>query len=191
MHPPSTRQTAYLNGDQLVAVLAQADLLGVGDLAAPVGSGEGTGQIVQIGAVGLVQLGAGVDGLGVDGLGTGEIQRNGVKGGEHADIGPGYAGECDLKNYSKDEPVILTCAYFKNHNSPCVAEVYHDYTVRLSAPFCQGPDGTWFEPAIIGSFNGWSEGVACNDIDPSSLGFSRQEHWSGLPFLSPMHESEK
>ena len=26
---------------------------------------------------------------------------------------------------------------------------------------------------------------------PLSLGFSRQEHWSGLPFLSPMHESEK
>ena len=27
--------------------------------------------------------------------------------------------------------------------------------------------------------------------DPPSLGFSRQEHWSGLPFPSPMHESEK
>ena len=25
---------------------------------------------------------------------------------------------------------------------------------------------------------------------PSSLGFSRQEHWSGLPFPSPKHESE-
>ena len=25
---------------------------------------------------------------------------------------------------------------------------------------------------------------------PPSLGFSRQEHWSGLPFPSPMHESE-
>jgi len=25
---------------------------------------------------------------------------------------------------------------------------------------------------------------------PPSLGFSRQEHWSGLPFLSPMNESE-
>ena len=25
---------------------------------------------------------------------------------------------------------------------------------------------------------------------PSSLGFSRQEHWSGLPFPFPMHESE-
>ena len=26
---------------------------------------------------------------------------------------------------------------------------------------------------------------------PPSLGFSGQEHWSGLPFPSPMHESEK
>ena len=25
---------------------------------------------------------------------------------------------------------------------------------------------------------------------PLSLGFSRQEYWSGLPFPSPMHESE-
>ena len=26
---------------------------------------------------------------------------------------------------------------------------------------------------------------------PPSLGFSRQEHWSGVPLPSPMHESEK
>ena len=26
---------------------------------------------------------------------------------------------------------------------------------------------------------------------PLTLGFSRQEHWSGLPFPSPIHESEK
>ena len=26
---------------------------------------------------------------------------------------------------------------------------------------------------------------------PPSLGFSRQEHWNGLPFPSPVHESEK
>ena len=26
---------------------------------------------------------------------------------------------------------------------------------------------------------------------PLSLGFSRQEHWSGLPFPTPVHESEK
>ena len=36
----------------------------------------------------------------------------------------------------------------------------------------------------------------CDPIDGSppgspSLGFSRQEHWSGLPFPSPVHESEK
>ena len=26
---------------------------------------------------------------------------------------------------------------------------------------------------------------------PLSLGFSRQEYWSGLPFPSPMHENER
>ena len=26
---------------------------------------------------------------------------------------------------------------------------------------------------------------------PQTLGFSRQEHWSGLPFPSPMRESEQ
>ena len=36
----------------------------------------------------------------------------------------------------------------------------------------------------------------CDPIDGSqpgfpSLGFSRQEHWNGLPLPSPMHESEK
>ena len=36
----------------------------------------------------------------------------------------------------------------------------------------------------------------CDPIDGSppgslSLGFSRQEHWSRMPFPSPMHESEK
>ena len=36
----------------------------------------------------------------------------------------------------------------------------------------------------------------CDLIDGSrlalpSLGFSRQGHWSGLPFPCPMHESEK
>ena len=36
----------------------------------------------------------------------------------------------------------------------------------------------------------------CDPIDgshqaPPSLGFSRQEHWSGLPFPSPVHKSEK
>ena len=38
--------------------------------------------------------------------------------------------------------------------------------------------------------------TVCDPIDgthqaPPSLGFSKQEHWSGLPFPPPMHESEK
>ena len=33
-------------------------------------------------------------------------------------------------------------------------------------------------------------GTAAYQASPS-MGFSRQEHWSGLPFPSPMHESEK
>ena len=32
--------------------------------------------------------------------------------------------------------------------------------------------------------------TAAHQASPS-LGFSRQEHWSGLPFPSPMRESEK
>ena len=32
--------------------------------------------------------------------------------------------------------------------------------------------------------------TAAHQASPS-LGFSRREHWSGLPFPSPMHESEK
>lgn len=84
-------------------------------------------------------------------------------------ISAGYDGEADLKGYSTAEPVILISAYFKNHNTPCgyVAE-YKDYTIRLNAPFCAGPDGTYYDPAIIGDFNGWSEGVAADYIDENT-----------------------
>lgn len=85
-------------------------------------------------------------------------------------ISAGYDGEADLKGYSTAEPVILISAYFKNHNSPCVAEVYHDYTIRLTAPFCAGADGTYYDAAIIGSFNGWSEGVA-GEIDEETFDY--------------------
>ena len=70
------------------------------------------------------------------------------------DITAGYSDESDLKYWSSTEPVILKSLYFKNHNSPCHV-VSHEYTVNLIAPSCGG-----YEPAIIGSFNDWSEGVA-------------------------------
>lgn len=72
------------------------------------------------------------------------------------DIEPGYGGEANLSNYDPaNGPIILQSAYFKEHNSPCVEAVEHNYTVILFAPDCGG-----FEPAIIGDFNGWSAGVA-------------------------------
>lgn len=81
-------------------------------------------------------------------------------------IEPGYEGESNLKGYSTAEPVILISKYFKNHKDLCsyVAE-YADYTIRLNAPFCAGEDGTYYNPAIIGDFNGWAEGVPSDDID--------------------------
>lgn len=85
-------------------------------------------------------------------------------------IEEGYEGESNLKGYSTAEPVILISAYFKNHNSPCVAEVYHDYTIRLTAPFCADAEGNYFDAAIIGSFNGWSEGVA-GEIDEETFDY--------------------
>ena len=54
---------------------------------------------------------------------------------------------------------------------------------------------TWEAPATAAK-SLQSCPTLCDPIDgshqaPPSLGFSRQEHWSGLPFPSPMHESEK
>ena len=36
----------------------------------------------------------------------------------------------------------------------------------------------------------WTPQMAAHQAPPS-LGFSRQEHWTGLPFPSPVHASER
>ena len=50
-------------------------------------------------------------------------------------------------------------------------------------------------PVVMYGCETWTVKKAeCRRIDAFelwSLGFSRQEHWSGLPFPSPMHESAK
>ena len=58
------------------------------------------------------------------------------------------------------------------------------------------PDFSQFATAAAAAKSLQSCPMLCDPIDGSppgspSLGFSRQEHWSGLPFPSPMHESEK
>lgn len=77
--------------------------------------------------------------------------------------------ESDLQGYSTAEPVILISKYFKDHKEICsYVPEYADYTIRLNAPFCAGADGTYYNPAIIGDFNGWAEGVA-GEIDEETF----------------------
>ena len=64
-----------------------------------------------------------------------------------------------------------------------------DYFLELSC-FFYDPTTTTTTKSLLSCL------TLCDPIDgshqaPPSLGFSRQEHWSGLPFPSPMHESEK
>ena len=55
---------------------------------------------------------------------------------------------------------------------------------------------SWCELSAAAAKSLQSCPTLCDPIDGSppgfpSLGFSRHEHWSGLPFPSPMHQSEK
>ena len=86
-------------------------------------------------------------------------------------IEAGYSGEANLKGYDKSAPVVMISASFKNGNNPCVAAVKHNYTVNLKAPICADAEGTYFAPAIIGDFNGWSEGVAM-ELNEETLVYS-------------------
>ena len=80
----------------------------------------------------------------------------------------------------------------------------HFIPKQLSPLFCKLPEAR--EPAFVNLCVFSTKAAAaksrqscptlCDPIDGSPpgftvLGFSRQEHWSGLPFPSPMQESEK
>ena len=58
----------------------------------------------------------------------------------------------------------------------------HDRSVYLTFDDGPIPEATPFILDVLKQFGAKAT---------PSLGFSRQEHWSGLPFPSPMHESEK
>ena len=59
-----------------------------------------------------------------------------------------------------------------------IKRIWHNLATAAAAKSLQSC------PTLCGPINGSPPGSP-------SLGFSRQEHWSGLPFPSPMHESEK
>ena len=100
------------------------------------------------------------------------------------------------------------------HHSSKASILRHSalFTVQLSHPYMTiGKTialtrGTFVDKVMSLLFNMLSAAAAAKSLQscptlcdpitaayqaPPSLGFSRQEHWSGLPFPSPMHESEK
>ena len=61
-------------------------------------------------------------------------------------------------------------------------------------PLIEGENNALSRPLLLSRFSRVRLCAAAETAAhqaPLSLGFSRQEHWSGLPFPSPMHESEK
>ena len=77
---------------------------------------------------------------------------------------PGKVQGLRHKQISCGQQLILCCKYY---NAAATAAKSLQSCPTLCDPIAGGPQA------------------------PPSLGFSRQEHWSGLPFPSPMHEREK
>ncbi len=65
----------------------------------------------------------------------------------------GYEGESELM-FPEAGIYVYRSLYFKNHLSACNDTGLKTYTITLLPPSCDG-----YEPAIIGSFNDWSEGL--------------------------------
>ena len=81
------------------------------------------------------------------------------------------------------------------HLEPDILECEVRWTLRsITANKASGGDGIPAELLLLSRFSCvWlcaTPETAAHQAPPS-LGFSREEHWSGLPFPSPMHESEK
>ena len=99
--------------------------------------------------------------------------------------------------------LVMACMNLKCWIRQCLAQTSRTATCENSGKTWWGKDGSLGESKY--SVIPW-EHLLLSDFSrvrlcaipqtaahqaPPSLGFSRQEHWSGLPFPSPMHESEK
>ena len=71
---------------------------------------------------------------------------------------PGYFGEADC-TWPENGAYIYEVAYFKNHNTPCVAVPKHDYSISLYAPkFCEAIANYADSVRIMGGFDNWTMG---------------------------------
>ena len=111
---------------------------------------------------------------------------------------------CDPMDYSSPDSSVHGDSPGKNIRGDCHAllqGIFPTQGLNPRLPHCRQ---ILYYLSHQGSFQGshpaakslQSCPTLCDPIDgsppgPPSLGFSRQEHWSGSPFPSPVHESEK
>ena len=86
---------------------------------------------------------------------------------------------------------ILECFYYHYRIRPNIKNSSENWKPHLQASKCKA-----FLKAAAAAKSLQSCPTLCDPIEaahqvPLPLGFSRQEHWSRLPFPSLMHESEK
>lgn len=79
-------------------------------------------------------------------------------GTQTAIVNPGYDGEANCQWPNKGA-YIYELAYWKKHNTPCVAVPKHDYTITLYAPkFCEAIANYADSVRIMGAFDNWTMG---------------------------------
>ena len=96
--------------------------------------------------------------------------------------------ECGL---SFAKPFLLWFPVFRIHSA--LEEPRWDYAGLISTNscwFCHFPPNTFLPSRFSRVQLCATPETAAHQASPS-MGLSRQVHWSGLPFPSPMHESEK
>ncbi len=79
-------------------------------------------------------------------------------GTQTAIVNPGYDGEADC-TWPNKGAYIYELAYWKKHNTPCVAVPTHDYSISLYAPkFCEAIANYADSVRIMGGFDNWTMG---------------------------------
>ena len=107
-----------------------------------------------------------------------------------------YSNSCPLSRWC--HPTVSSSVFLV---SSCLQSFTASESFPMSQFFASGAQNIGVSASVSGRFAAAAASLQscptlCDPIDGSppafpSLGFSRQEHWSGLPFPSSMHESEK
>ena len=87
------------------------------------------------------------------------------------------------EDFFVDQIIIMHILLYYFHLSHCNAEKFEGLYLPFSSVSSAAAAAKSLQSCATPE-------TAAHQASPS-LGFSRQEHWSGLSFPSPMHESEK